>query len=348
MKHFTPVRIVTVALLVATAAIAQEPRIRCSQWDKERFFRDASPAEVQDCVNKNAFTPKRRKNLATPLHRAAAYTKHPEVVAILIRSGADVTAPAFGILNQQRTPLHFAALYNENPEVIRVLAAAGADPNAGDRYGQTPLYLAMSWKTKHEPPTGVTQALIDVGADPNRGVGGTTPLDLAGTAASKRVLAAAGGRVKRQQKSGLGTLVAGAIAGATAAGVGATAEEAVRVAGSVATGQLPPHTELEEEPSLDADRPPEVDSAEAVDGWNEAEINRRLKEQELQRRTASELRRREEAAARKTRIEQSNRQILRSDYRCIRIEDDGEYKCMDGFVVGNSASGKPLCDILLR
>ena len=100
--------------------------------------------------------PERRKNLAKPLHRAAVYTKHREVIAILVRSGADATAPAFGILGQQRLPLHFAALYNENPEVIRLLVAAGADPNAGDRYGQTPLYLAMSWKTKYEPPAAVT------------------------------------------------------------------------------------------------------------------------------------------------------------------------------------------------
>ena len=85
-----------------------------------------------------------------------------------------------------------------------------------------------------------------------------------------------------------------------------------------------------------------------MDGETQAEIERRLHEQERERKIASERRRREEAARRQTRIEQSNRLILRIDCRCIGIEDDGEYKCMDGFVVGNSASGKPLCDILRR
>ena len=348
MNRSAPVKTGTVGLLIATAAIAQTTRLPCSQWDKERFFRDAGPSEVQDCVNRNAFTPKRRKNLAKPLHRAAAYTKHPEVIAILIRSGADVTAPAYGILDQQRTPLHFAALYNDNPEVIRLLVAAGADPNAGDRYGQTPLYLAMSWKAKYEPPAAVTQALIDVGADPNRGVGKTTPLDLASTEANKRVLATAGGRMNRQQASGLGALVAGAIAGATATAVGASAEEAVRVAGSVATGQVPPPAVSGKEPSPDAGRTPEANTADAVAAGNQAEIDRRLQQQERERQVESERRRREEAARRQAGIEQSNRLILGSDCRCIRIEDDGAYKCMDGFVVGNSPSGKPLCDILRR
>ena len=36
---------------------------------------------------------------------------------------------------------------------------------------------------------------------------------------------------------------------------------------------------------------------------------------------------------------------MSSSCKCIRIEDDGEYVCLDGFVVGNNSSSKPLCDI---
>ena len=38
MKHSTPVKIVTVAFLIATGAVAQKPRLPCSKWDKEKFF----------------------------------------------------------------------------------------------------------------------------------------------------------------------------------------------------------------------------------------------------------------------------------------------------------------------
>ena len=54
---------------------------------------------------------------------------------------------------------------------------------------------------------------------------------------------------------------------------------------------------------------------------------------------------RQAAQREKLRIEANNAKVLNSDCRCISIEEDGEYTCLDGFVVGNNSSGKPLCDI---
>ena len=53
---------------------------------------------------------------------------------------------------------------------------------------------------------------------------------------------------------------------------------------------------------------------------------------------------RQDAERRRNEINRSNAEILDSNCSCISI-DDGMYACMDGFVVGNDYSGKPLCDI---
>ena len=70
-------------------------------------------------------------------------------------------------------------------------------------------------------------------------------------------------------------------------------------------------------------------------------------DREQQRREQQAQRQEEakQAAQReKLRIEANNAEVLNSNCSCIRIEDDGEYACLDGFVVGNNSSG-PLCDI---
>ena len=72
-------------------------------------------------------------------------------------------------------------------------------------------------------------------------------------------------------------------------------------------------------------------------------IDREQQRREQQAQRQEEARR--ASLAEKRRIEAANAAVLNSDCSCIRIEDDGEYACLDGFVVGNNSSGKPLCDI---
>ena len=73
------------------------------------------------------------------------------------------------------------------------------------------------------------------------------------------------------------------------------------------------------------------------------EESRQAAQRERQARQAEAAR---QAAEREKRsIEANNAEVLNSNCRCIRIKDNGEYTCLDGFVVGNNSSGKPLCDI---
>ncbi|MGY8527599.1 ankyrin repeat domain-containing protein [Paracidovorax citrulli] len=68
---------------------------------------------------------------ATALHRAAK-SQNPELIAALIRAGANVNAyDRDGV-----TPLHYAAV--TDPENVRILVQAGADLDARDKSGNTP------------------------------------------------------------------------------------------------------------------------------------------------------------------------------------------------------------------
>jgi len=66
------------------------------------------------------------------LHLAAMHN-HPELVAALVRLGADVDTPN----NQGLTPLHMAAQLG-HLKVVKALLALGADPEVEDWMGDTP------------------------------------------------------------------------------------------------------------------------------------------------------------------------------------------------------------------
>jgi uncharacterized protein len=67
----------------------------------------------------------------TPL-MAAARANSPEVVAMLIKAGANVN-----FQNSQGTTPLMLSIYNDNPEVIAILLDAGADTKAKDYNGET-------------------------------------------------------------------------------------------------------------------------------------------------------------------------------------------------------------------
>ncbi|CAG0922616.1 unnamed protein product [Notodromas monacha] len=69
----------------------------------------------------------------TPLHKAAISGK-PDVVSVLVQSGASIDAKdAFG-----STPLHVACQFNR-PHVVHVLLELGANDTITDSFGATPL-----------------------------------------------------------------------------------------------------------------------------------------------------------------------------------------------------------------
>ena len=75
------------------------------------------------------------------MHWAARDSENPDVVELLIDSGANINAknPYNGM-----TPLHWAARGNENPGVLELLIDSGANINAKSDSGQTPCDVASS------------------------------------------------------------------------------------------------------------------------------------------------------------------------------------------------------------
>lgn len=333
-------------LPVAQAAVP------CKQWGTGKFFRRATPNDVRACVAQGSDVDLLQKNGLRPIHRAAEYTKDPEVLGALVGAGADPN-----VRNKYgRTPLHIVSTANLNkaarPGLIRALLATGADPNAQDAEGLTPLHAMFLYRF-NSPRLETAQALLEAGADPNLLTHeGTAVLDWVGKAEIKRLLVGAGAKRSPPKEGGgggtFGAVVAGAIAGTTAAAAGANAEEALRAAETVMTGQVPPPSE-NTETAPDEIQIPGQDGATSVGGddsgvTDQAEIDRRLREQARQRRIEREQQQREDAARRRVEILRSNERILSGDCSCIGIEADGEYVCLDGLVQGKNARGR-LCDI---
>lgn len=66
---------------------------------------------------------------------AATHNFNPEIIATLIKAGADVNART----EYGSTVLMEVATFNSNPEAIKALVKAGSDVKATDKNGQTVL-----------------------------------------------------------------------------------------------------------------------------------------------------------------------------------------------------------------
>ena len=146
--------------------------VSCDRWGWPTFFRHATLDVATGCIEAGAEVDPRLSNVwwdpdsrrgkdypgdHTLLHMAAAWSRDPAVVTLLIEAGADARARD----RDGHTPLHYAALDNGNPAVIATLIDAGARVNAVAALGRTPLHQAAS----ENPNPEVVAELLRRGAD---------------------------------------------------------------------------------------------------------------------------------------------------------------------------------------
>ena len=75
------------------------------------------------------------------------------------------------------TPLHIAADYG-NVEFAKALLDSGVDVDPINVWGNTPLWVAVMKRRRTCPDGSMIRLLLDSGADPSRGEGNNTPLEL--------------------------------------------------------------------------------------------------------------------------------------------------------------------------
>ena len=107
------------------------------------------------------------------MHAVLAEDAAPQMVAFLIKRGADVHA-ADG--DQGWTAIHFAAR-DQRVDIVEVLLRHGADVDCVDSFGNTPLWRCVMNAT---PNIAIIKALLANGADANKkNVHGVSALDTA-------------------------------------------------------------------------------------------------------------------------------------------------------------------------
>jgi FOG: Ankyrin repeat len=126
-----------------------------------------SAREVRAAIKGGSFVKMGNREGITPLHIAAEKNPDPEVITVLLESGADANAKtkACDSWRSDLTPLHQAAAFNPNQEVIRRLLAAGALVNAKAQGGLAPLHSA-AWNNNNPE---ITKELLKAGAEVNAG-----------------------------------------------------------------------------------------------------------------------------------------------------------------------------------
>ena len=83
-----------------------------------------------------------------------------------IDSGADINVHDTTISGRRDTALMYASKKGHT-ETVRLLLDHGANPNSQDKYGDTPLILAVAYGDMSEESTDILRLLLDHGADVN-------------------------------------------------------------------------------------------------------------------------------------------------------------------------------------
>ena len=118
----------------------------------------------------------------TPLVKAAQQGWTPIVERILEAGAGEIDLEHR--CSVRRTALFYAAEHEDRPAMVEALLRAGAEVNVSDRYGNTPLLLAVRDSGSRE----TIRLLLQAGADPLRGRRGKRPLDLARASGDRQLV----------------------------------------------------------------------------------------------------------------------------------------------------------------
>lgn len=171
----------------------------CSGWGTPGFFKDADVDTVARCVQSGVDLETRSDSGWTPLHFAAAFTRHPETIATLLDAGADKRAQTESgalplqlgernqaidgseVLNRLRPAdcanwLSLQYFASASAREVKACLETGADVNARSRNGWTPFHLAAGFSSD----AGVLATLAEAGADmQSRAEGAMLPIHTA-------------------------------------------------------------------------------------------------------------------------------------------------------------------------
>ena len=309
----------------------------------------------------------------TPLHVAAEFNENPAIVHALVNGGADVEAQD----EDGHTPLHYATNDNGNSAVRQVLLQSGAGQTErarasqqGDGFGRGIAALiggaaiaVAGGGTEEAMVAGAGFAESVITGQPVGNSGGGGSPDVFGSAGNTGVTAGGGSCLipgyptpANPQTLGLAScpafvnfqtrvfaLQAAGAQCAIATGSSSTPEQinARRQEIQAACGRLAAMGVSNCQCPLEFGGPGYSEDSSSIE--REQEEARQAAERERQARQEEEAR--QAAQREKRRIEANNATVLSSNCNCISIEENGEYSCLDGFVVGNNSSGQPLCDI---